>query len=71
MAKTTDVVLCKLEDKAVMIESNFHGVNYAIDKKGKGMWILVNGKEIPILAEQVIEFADEIKEVWKVHGVEK
>ena len=69
MAKTTDVALCKLEDKAIMIDSAFKGTNYAIDKKGKGMWILVNGKEIPILADQVIEFADEIREVWKVHGV--
>jgi helix-turn-helix protein len=67
-AKTTDITLCALEDKAIMIDSQFFGTNYAIDRKGKGMWILVNGKEIAICADQVIDFAEEIIAVWNVYG---
>ena len=55
----TDAKLACLEDKAILVDSEFYGIHYAIDKSGRGMWILVDGREIPILAENIKQFANE------------
>jgi helix-turn-helix protein len=62
-----DATGAKIEQRAILVESVFEGIFYAIDRQGKGMWIIVNGKEIPILAENVEEFGRELLEVWELY----
>jgi hypothetical protein len=61
----TQTKLANLEDRAILVESDlFEGVNYAIDRSGEGMWILIGDQEIPLRAEQVHAFAREFTKVW-------
>ena len=54
----------KLETKVMLVESEcFEDVTYAIDRKGRGMWLLVDGKEIAI--GDPISFVKELFEVWQ------
>lgn len=53
-----------LETKAMLVESEyFSDVTYAIDRKGKGMWLIVRGKEIAI--SDPITLVQEMFEIWQ------
>jgi hypothetical protein len=59
------VKLANLEDRVMLVESElFENVNYAIDRGGEGMWIIIGDQEIPLQAGQVHEFAREFTKVW-------
>lgn len=63
-----DAVKVTLETKAMLVESEyFSDLTYAIDREGKGMWLLLaNGKEIAI--SDPVEFVKELFEIWQLHG---
>lgn len=65
--KISDHLAVKLGQKALLVESRFDGTIYAIDKGGKGMWLLSGGAEIPIAAEHVEEFINELRDVWSIY----
>lgn len=55
----------KLEKKVMLVESEiFSDVTYAIDRKGRGMWLLVDGKEEVAIGDPV-NFVKEMFEVWQ------
>lgn len=66
MAKFNDNVAVKIEQKAIVVDSSFSGTHYAIDREGKGMWLLSNGVEVPIAADSFDDFINELKEVWNM-----
>ena len=53
-----------LEHKVLMVESDHFDVLYALDRKGKGMYIIHKDQSIPVCHKDVETFADEIKAVW-------
>jgi hypothetical protein len=60
----TQAQLLRLEEKAIVVDSEeFEDVTYAIEKEGKGMWIIV-GKKIIAVADPLL-FIKEINEVWE------
>lgn len=63
----TDIEAAKLERRAIMVDSSFPNVSYAVDRESKGMWLFVNGVEIPIDATNVVKFAQEILDVWDLY----
>jgi hypothetical protein len=54
-----------LEQKYMLVESDyFNNVIYAIDRKGKGIYVINGDKTTPIAANQVHTFAAELVAVW-------
>ncbi len=54
------------ESKAMLVDSEyFNDVIYAIDRSGKGIRIICGNVELPILAENVVKFAEEVFAVWQ------
>jgi hypothetical protein len=68
MKRISESQLADLERKVLAVQSRFSGVTYAIEKRGRGMWIIANNSEIPVCADNVVAFAQEIIEVWNLHG---
>lgn len=54
-----------LEQKAMLVQSDFEDTIYAVDRKGRGMYVIVGDKYIPILAENIQAFALELMDVWE------
>jgi len=53
-----------LETKVIMVDSEeFNNVTYAIDKEGKGLWLIADGIVVPIADPR--KFAIEMLEVWE------
>lgn len=53
-----------LETKAMLVESEYYDdVTYAIDRQGRGMWLIV-GKQVVAISEP-IDFVKELFEVWQ------
>ena len=63
-----DATKVGLETKAILVDSEcFSDLTYAIDREGKGMYLLLaSGKEIAI--SDPVEFAKELFEIWQLHG---
>ncbi|HUV84998.1 MAG TPA: hypothetical protein VMV86_04765 [Methanosarcinales archaeon] len=56
------------ETRAILIDSEiFPDLTYAIDREGKGMWLIIGDKITPI--DYPTEFIKEMKEVWEHVGV--
>lgn len=64
----TQSKLADLEQRYMMIESQFEGTQYAIDRHGKGMFIIHPQGVLPICADQVTDFFAEAFEVWSTWG---
>lgn len=69
--KISDADMVKFEQTHIIIQSEFEDTFYAIPRKGGGIIVVSNGKEIPILNENVEAFCHELYEVWKLHKIEK
>lgn len=56
--------LMKIGEKAILVESeHYDDVFYAIDKEGRGMWLIAGDKIVAMDDPNTI--ADEIKAVWE------
>jgi DNA-nicking Smr family endonuclease len=68
----TEQTKMQLEQTHILIESQYHDVLYAIDRKTKALYI-VQGKaktqEIRVVAENVEDWLAEVREVWELHRV--
>lgn len=64
MKRIDDAVLASLENKAKLVDSEFfENLIYAIDREGKGMWVIIDRKTvIPICEPET--FAKEMFEIW-------
>ena len=59
-----DAIKVVLETKAMLVESEyFKDLTFAIDREGKGMWLLIGGKEIAV--SDPVTFVQEMFEVWE------
>lgn len=69
--RISDSTKVKLEEKYKLVDSDeFNNVMYAVDRKGKGLHIVYQGREvIPLAAENVLPFIEELKAVWETIGV--
>ena len=57
--------MADLEKNYLPVESDFFDhVIYAVDRRGKGMHIIVGNRSIPVAAENIEPFAAEIIAVW-------
>lgn len=62
--RITQPMKATLEAKAILVDSEqFNDVTYAIDREGKGMWLIAEGKVVSI--SDPVKFANEILEVWE------
>jgi hypothetical protein len=57
-----------LENKAIIVQSDFEDTIYAIHKDCKGLSLIVGNKEILIHADNVEALALEMLDVWRVWG---
>lgn len=63
----TEADKASLETKCIPVQSTFKDTIYAIDKHGKGMWIISGNSVLPVLAENVQAFALEMMDVWDIY----
>jgi hypothetical protein len=55
-----------LEKEYLMVESeHFKHITYAIDRQGKGIQILQGRFNLPVAADNLEQFLQEIREVWQ------
>jgi len=62
-----DQLAVKIEKRAMLIDSEFENTHYAIDREGKGIWIISDDTEIAIASENVEKFINELSEIWALY----
>lgn len=69
----TDCDLVKLEQKYLVVQSNFKNIVYVINKKNDVCWILDKntGQSIEVAGENVLPFAYELMDVCELYRVKR
>lgn len=63
-----DAMAAAISTKALLVESiNYDGTFFAVDRNKKGMWLIIDDKQIAIDAENVEGFLLEAWNTWQLY----